>query len=106
MNQWTKVARILEWVNNYGKEYRDYCLWYRNKHELKFSIGDYVYLVSYNDKFAEIILQIYDSNLERVYCYFTYITTHYRLTLGPVIQGIIEAFIVGLNAKRCNITKK
>lgn len=95
MNQWTKTARILEWVNNYAKEYKDYSLWYKNSHELKFNIGNYIYVVSYNDAYCEISLQIFNRKLECIYRYFTYLTTHYHLTLGTVLQGIIEAFIVG-----------
>lgn len=106
MNQWTKVSKIMNWVNNYAKEYKNYCFWYMNNHELKFSIGDYIYLVSYDDKLAEISLEIYNNNRECIYRHFAYITLHYSLTLGAVLQGIIEAFILGLNAKRCNIAKK
>lgn len=95
MNQWTKVARILEWVNNYGKEYKEYNFWYKNNHELKFNIGKYIYLLSYNNQFSEISLQIFNDNRECIFRYFTYITIHYHLTLGCVLQGIIEAFIVG-----------
>ena len=95
MNQWTKVYKILEWVNNYAKEYKDYSLWYMNNHELKFNIGKYIYIVSYNPQLSEIVLQIYNNNRECIYRYFTYLTTHYHLTLGCVLQGIIEAFIVG-----------
>lgn len=105
MNQWTKVAKIMNWVNNYAKEYKDYSFWYMNNHELKFSIGDYVYIISYNDKYAEIVLQIYNNRQEWIYSYFAYITLHYSLTLGPVIWGIIDAFIVGLNTERCNIRR-
>lgn len=106
MNQWIKVSKTLNWINNYAKEYKDYSFWYMNNHELKFSIGDYIYLVSYDDKLAEISLQIYNSNRECIYRYFAYITLHYSLTLGAVLQSMIEAFILGLNAERCNLAKK
>lgn len=99
MNQWTKVYKILEWVNNYAKGYKDYCFCYMNNHEVKFSIGSYICIVSYNDKLSEISLQIYNGNRECIYRYFTYLTTHYHLTLGCVLQGIIEAFIAGMNEK-------
>ena len=95
MNQWTKISKTFNWVNNYAKYKAGYQFVYMNNHELKFAIGKYDFIITYDASLNMISLFIYNSDRKRIFQYDTFVEMHRTSALMAVMQCMIEAFITG-----------
>lgn len=95
MNQWTKCRRIFELINGYAKEYKKYDFWYMNNHELKFSIGNNIFIITFNPSINEYIIRIENPITIRRFSHYTYGNYYKGMNLAIVFTNLIKAYMAG-----------